>query len=100
MLVVWRERVRPGADAGNRAGGAFVVAQAMPLVERGAGGRAAPGVIFHWASVTPDGIHAVDVYESREAADGLAGEQIAPIAADLGLSLPEVVEYPVHATLS
>jgi hypothetical protein len=71
------------------------------LIERmDLGGRAAPGVLYHWAAVTPDGVHAVDVYESREAADRLASEKIAPIAGELGLSIPEIAEYSVHATLS
>ena len=30
-------------------------------------GKSAPGVLFHWAAVT-DGMRAVDVYESRDAA--------------------------------
>lgn len=64
------------------------------------GGRAAPGVLFHWAAVTQDGVHAVDVYESRDAADRLAVEQIGPIAAELNLSDPEVHEYTVRATLA
>lgn len=64
------------------------------------GGHSAPGVVFHWAAVTDDGVHAVDVYESREAADALATEKIGPIAAQLGLSAPAVREYAVHATLA
>jgi len=50
--------------------------------------------------VTEDGVHAVDVYESREAADRLAAEKIGPLAAELGLPMPETSEYAVHATLS
>lgn len=71
------------------------------LIERmQLGGRSAPGVLFHWAAVTDAGVHAVDVYESREAADRLAAEQIGPLAAELGLGAPQVSEYAVHATLS
>ncbi len=71
------------------------------LIERmDLGGRAAPGVIFHWSAVTDEGVHAVDVYESREAADQLASEKIGPLAAELGLGMPEIQEYTVHATLS
>jgi hypothetical protein len=71
------------------------------LIERmNLGGRSAPGVLYHWAAVTRDGVHAVDVYESREAADRLAGEKIGPLAGELGLSTPEITEYAVHATLS
>lgn len=64
------------------------------------GGRSAPGVVFHWAAVTDEGVHAVDVYESRDAADTLAAEKIGPIAAALGLTPPAVREYAVHATLA
>ena len=59
-------------------------------------GQAAPGVLSHWAAVTDDGMRAVDVYESREAADRLVSESIGPIAGELGLSLPEITELEVH----
>src|SRR5215471_12807226 len=62
-------------------------------------GRTAPGVLFHWVAPTPTGLRAVDVYESREAADRLAQEQIVPIAQELGLAMPEISEYEVHALL-
>ena len=62
-------------------------------------GRPAPGVLVHWAGVTDDGMRAVDVYESRDAADTLAGEAIGPIAGALGLSMPEITEYEVHNLL-
>jgi hypothetical protein len=63
-------------------------------------GHAAPGVLYHWASVERDGVRAVDVYESRQAADALVEENIAPIARELGLGLPEITEYEVHNTLA
>lgn len=63
-------------------------------------GRPAPGVLFHWAAPTGEGLRAVDVYESREAADQLAQNQIGPIAADLGLPMPQITEYEVHAYLA
>jgi hypothetical protein len=82
-------------------GRGWTVEQYDALIERmDLGGRSAPGVLYHWAAVTADGVHAVDVYESREAADRLAGEKIAPIAGELGLTIPEITEYAVHATLS
>jgi hypothetical protein len=62
-------------------------------------GASAPGVLFHWAAVTDDGMRAVDVYESREAADRLAGGLIAPLCSELGLPMPEVTEQAVHAYL-
>ena len=64
------------------------------------GGRSAPGVLFHWAAATPDGIHAVDVYDSKEAADRLVQEKVGPAAAALGLPLPEISEYEIHAILT
>jgi hypothetical protein len=71
------------------------------LLDRiGRGDRAAPGVLFHWATATPDGMRATDVYESREAADALVSDQIGPIAAELGLPLPEISEYEVHRYLA
>jgi hypothetical protein len=70
------------------------------LLDRlGRGDRAAPGVLFHWVTSTPDGMRAVDVYESRPAADTLVQEQIGPIAGELGLSLPDITEYEVHKYL-
>jgi hypothetical protein len=63
------------------------------------GGRSAPGVLFHWAAVTDDGVHAVDVYDSRAAADDLANAKVGPLAAELGLSMPEIAEYEVRAYL-
>lgn len=64
------------------------------------GGRSAPGVLFHWAAQTETGMKAVDVYESRPAADHLVQEKIGPIAAELGLPAPEISEFDVLATLS
>ena len=59
-------------------------------------GKAAPGVLFHWAGPTDDGLRAVDVYESRDAADRLVTESIGPIAGQLGLAPPEITELEVH----
>jgi hypothetical protein len=63
-------------------------------------GRSAPGVLFHWAAATDDGMRAVDVYASREAADRLVQERVGPIAGGLGLPLPEISEYEVHNLLT
>ena len=71
------------------------------LLDRvGRGDRAAPGVLFHWVTATPDGMRATDVYESRQAADTLVQDQIGPVAAELGLPLPEITEYDVHKYLT
>ncbi len=59
-------------------------------------GESANGVLFHWAASTDDGMRAVDVYESREAADELVQNGIGPIAGELGLPLPDITELEVH----
>jgi hypothetical protein len=70
------------------------------LIERmELGGHAAPGVLYHWAAVTPEGMRAVDVYESREAADRLAQEKIGPLVQAFGLSMPEISEFEVRSVL-
>lgn len=63
-------------------------------------GKSAPGVLFHWSATTDEGIRAVDVYESRGAADRLVQDSIGPIAASLGLPLPDITEYEVHNLLA
>ena len=63
-------------------------------------GQPAEGVLFHWVAPTGDGLRAVDVYETREAADRLAQKAIGPIAAELGMSMPQITEYEVHAYLA
>ena len=71
------------------------------LLDRlGRGDRAAPGVLFHWVTATPDGMRAIDVYESSEAADALVQEHIGPVAGELGMSTPEITEYEVHRYLA
>ena len=50
--------------------------------------------------MTEDGFRVIDVYESREAADQLAQEQIRRIVAELELPMPEISESEVYAYLS
>ena len=69
------------------------------LDDLGRGRKAAPGVLFHWSAATDDGMRAIDVYETREAADTLAG-LIGPLAGELGLAMPEITEFPVHDYLT
>jgi hypothetical protein len=63
-------------------------------------GHSAPGVLFHWAATTDDGVHAVDVYESHEAADRLVQDRVGPIVAELGLPAPQIREYAVRNLLT
>jgi hypothetical protein len=82
-------------------GKGWTAAQYDELIERmQLGGHSAPGVLFHWAAETDEGIRAVDVYESRDSADALARERIAPLAGELGLPMPAISEYEVHNYLT
>jgi hypothetical protein len=62
-------------------------------------GRPAPGVLLHWAAETEEGMRAVDVYESQEAAERLVSETVGPIAGSLGLPPPDISHYEVHNLL-
>lgn len=63
------------------------------LIARINDGRTAPpGVLYHWAAQTAEGMYAVDVYENREAADRLA-QGLGPLVQELGLPMPEVSEF-------
>jgi hypothetical protein len=65
------------------------------------GGSAPPGALFHWASATDDGIHVTDVWESREAFDKFAEEQIGPYSAEVGITEPPSMTYhDVHNHLA
>lgn len=82
-------------------GAGWTLQQYDTLIERmNYGGHSAPGVLFHWAAKTPEGVHAVDVYQSREVADTLAQEKIGPLAQELGLPMPQIAEYEIHAILT
>ena len=43
------------------------------------GGATPPDAISHWVAETDDGLHIVDVWETREAYDRFAQEQIGPV---------------------
>jgi hypothetical protein len=64
------------------------------------GGRSVDPAYFHWVAATDDGLLVVDVWETREDFDKFAAEQIVPYSAEVGLSPPEVTEYPVHNYLT
>ena len=56
-------------------------------------------MLFHWAAATDDGMRAVDLYESHEAADTLVGDAIGPIVGELGPPMTDISEYEVHNVL-
>jgi hypothetical protein len=62
-------------------------------------GIGAPNSLFHWVAKNGDGIRVVDVWDSREAFDAFAQEQIGPLTAEAGLSEPRMEFFDVHNTL-
>ena len=75
--------------------------QVLELMGLTPGNPAPPGAIFHWAAETADGLRVVDVWETREAYDKFAQEQIGPYSAQVGITAPpETTYYDVHNTLS
>ena len=64
------------------------------------GGKVPPGAIFHWCAKTDNGFRVVDFWESQEAFDKFAEEQIGPLSAEVGLGAPSVTPHEVHNTLS
>lgn len=63
------------------------------------GGTGPPSAVFHWVAKNGDGIRVVDVWESREAFDAFAQEQIGPLTAEVGLPEPRMEFFDVHNTL-
>ena len=61
------------------------------------GGATPPGAISHWVAEVDDGLHIVDVWDSREAYDQFAQEKIGPYSAEAGITdPPETRFYEVH----
>ena len=60
-------------------------------------GESAPNSLFHWVTATDNGIRVVDVWESREAFDAFAEDQIGPHTQAVGITNPPVMTfYEVH----
>jgi hypothetical protein len=65
------------------------------------GGAGPPHGLFHWVAQTDDGIRVVDVWDSKEAYEQFAQEQIGPYAAEAGVPGPPEVKYTeVHNYLT
>lgn len=62
----------------------------MGFAPRGKGG---PGGLFHWVTKTQSGLRVTDVWESREAFEKFAAEQIGPISAEVGLPNPPAIQF-------
>jgi hypothetical protein len=69
------------------------VVQAMGLTP---GGPTPPNALFHWATKTDTGVRVTDVWESREAFEQFAQEQIGPQTQAVGLSEPQIAYYDAH----
>ena len=65
------------------------------------GGPTPPGAIYHMAGETGDGgFRVVDLWDSAEAFEKFAQEQIGPLSAAEGFPAPEVTIWEIHNTLS
>jgi len=65
------------------------------------GGATPPGALFHWVAETDGGIRVVDVWETREAFDSFAEDQIGPHTQAAGIpSPPEMAFHDVHSHLA
>ena len=65
------------------------------------GGATPPGAISHWAAETDEGLRVVDVWETKEAYEKFAAEQIGPYSAEVGMTEPpEMRVYEVHSYLT
>ena len=74
--------------------------EVLKLMGLDGGDTAPPGAIFHWAAQVDDGLHIVDVWESRAVFDKFAEEQIGPYSAQVGIpGPPEMTFYDVHNTI-
>ncbi len=61
------------------------------------GGPTPPGAISHFVTRTDDGIKVVDVWETKEAFEKFANEQIGPYTREVGITEePEMRFYDVH----
>jgi hypothetical protein len=61
------------------------------------GGAVPPGALFHWATKTDDGLRVTDVWETREAFDDFAENEIGPKTAAAGIeAAPQMTFYEVH----
>ncbi len=65
------------------------------------GGAGPPHALFHWVMATADGIQVTDVWDSKEAFEQFAAEQIGPLTAEVGIpGPPEITFHEVHNYLT
>ena len=62
------------------------------------GGAGASGGLFHWVTMTGDGIRVTDVWETAEQFQRFVDERLMPAVKEIGIEgEPEVRLYPVQA---
>lgn len=65
------------------------------------GGKGAPQGLFHWVAKTDDGIRVVDVWDSAEAFERFAQEQIIPFTQQVGITeQPQVTITEIYNYLT
>lgn len=60
------------------------------------GGAPPKGAIYHFAARTPDGLFVSDLWETRDAFDTFARDQISPLSQKHGFSAPDIEYSDVH----
>jgi hypothetical protein len=71
--------------------------QLLPKMGLAPGGATPPEAIAHWVAETDDGLHVVDIWDSREAFDRFTEEHLGPYSAEVGYTgTPEMRFYDVH----
>ena len=64
-------------------------------------GAGAPSGLFHWVTKTDDGIRVVDVWETKEAFEKFAQDEIGPRTQEVGIpSPPEIQFFELHNYLT
>jgi len=66
------------------------------LEKMGLEGHLPAGALFHAAGEGPDGLRVVDVWESDEAFQRFAEEQIGPFSAEVGIAEPNITRIEEH----
>ena len=56
-------------------------------------GAGAPHGLFHWVTKTDDGIRVVDVWDSKEAFEKFAQDEIGPFTQEVGIPSPPNVQF-------
>ncbi len=67
--------------------------RAMELMGLEPSGQAPSNALFHWVTETDNGIRVVDVWESRDAFEAFAEEQIGPQTAAAGIEAPPSMTF-------